>query len=282
MPDINNISVPRYQPSQPYHYVYDNLPIDALVAREDLINTAVDANTAAIAATYGTAGSLAGRLDQCLELNGDLKTAAVDTSLHNIGAHTDGSFTVDSGELSAYQADYPLVTNPVPFVRMLQAEREKLALIDDEAKNITIDFPDATPSPLSFDNGIISFEDSTTITWTSTGGQAVRADVVSSLANAHQHYDNIVPASVSLTPDYQNYYTASPTPITFTAGSLKVYINGVRVPSSPTPAIYIPTADPLTSWTLNQFTENGTPNGFSLLNPITANDIIVIDFEVPL
>jgi len=118
MPDINNISVPRYQPSQPYHYVYDNLPIDALVAREDLINTAVDANTAAIAATYGTAGSLAGRLDQSLELNGDLKTAAVDTSLHNIGAHTDGSFTVDSGELSAYQADYPLVTNPVPFVRI--------------------------------------------------------------------------------------------------------------------------------------------------------------------
>lgn len=282
MPDINNINVPRYQPSQPYHYVYDNLPIDALVAREDLINTAVDANTAAIAATYGTAGSLAGRLDQSLELNGDLKTTAVDISMHNIGSHADGSFTVDPGELSAYQVDYPLVTNPVPFVRMLQAEREKLALIDDEAKNITIDFPDASPSPLSFDNGIISFEDSTTITWTSNGGQAVRADVVSSLANAHQHYDNIVPASASLTPDYQTYLTASPTPITFTSGSLKVYINGVRVPSYPTSAIYVPTADPLTSWTLNQFTENGTPNGFSLLNPITANDIIVIDFEVPL
>jgi hypothetical protein len=282
MPDINNISVPRYQPSQPYHYVYDNLPIDAIVAREDLINTAVDANTAAIAATYGTAGSLAGRLNQSLELNGDLKPAAVNTSLHNIGAHADGSFTVASGELSAYQADYPLVTNPVPFVRMLEAEREKLALIADSATSVSIDFPNASPSPLSFNNGTISFEDSTTITWTSNGGQAVRADVVSSLANAHQHYDNIVPASVSLTPDYQNYYTASPTALVYTSGSLKVYVNGVRLPLNPTPAYYIPSADPLTSWTLNQFAENVGSDGFSLLNPITANDIIVIDFEVPL
>lgn len=282
MPDINNISVPSYQPNQPYHYKYDNLPLEALAARDEIINTTVDANNNELVSSHGTTGSLSARLNQSLEDNGDLKTTAVNTALHNIGAHTDGSYTVSGGELSSYQADYPLVTNPVPFVRMLQAERDKLALIADEAKNISIAFPDATPAPLSFDNGPVSVENSSTITWTSVGGQAVRADVVASLANAHQHYDNIVPASASLTPDYQTYLTASPSPITFVSGSLKVYINGVRVPSSPTPAIYIPSSEPLTSWTLNQFTENGTPNGFSLLNPITSNDIIVIDFEVSL
>lgn len=280
MPDINNISVPKYLPNQPYHYSYDNLPIDSLKAREDIINSAVDANSAQIAAAYGTTGSLAGRLDQSIEPDGSLKTTAIDTALHNIGAHDDGSFTVSGGELSAYQADYPSVTNPVPFVRMLEAEREKLALIADEAKNITIEFPNATPTPLSFDNGTIGFEDSSTITWTSTGGQNVRADVIGSLANAHQHYDNIVPTSASLTPDYQNYLTGLPS--AFTAGSLKVYVNGVRLPSSPTNSIYIPSSDPLNSWTLNRFTEDPLGLGFSLLNPITAQDIIIIDFEVAL
>ena len=43
MPDINLIPVPSYQPLQPYYWVYDNLPLEALIQREDLINNAVDA-----------------------------------------------------------------------------------------------------------------------------------------------------------------------------------------------------------------------------------------------
>ena len=42
MPDINSIPVPSYQPLQPYYWVYDNLPLEALIQREDLINNAVD------------------------------------------------------------------------------------------------------------------------------------------------------------------------------------------------------------------------------------------------
>ena len=275
MPDISNIPVPQYQPNQPYHWSYDNLPFQSLIVRDDLINAATDANTVALENAAGNAGTVALRLNQSLETNGDLKTAAVDTSLHNIGAHTDGTFTVSGPELSAYQADYPLVTNPVPFVRMLEAEREKLALIADSATSIGIDFPDAA---LSFNNGTVSFADSETITWTSVAGQTVRADLMVSYLNNHQHYDGVIPQSLDPTPDYQNYITGVGYPV-FTAGTLKVFINGVRIFSGVT--VNHPTTDPLATWTANSFTENaGT--GFTLLNPINPDDIIVIDFEVAL
>jgi len=277
MPDISNIPVPQYQPNQPYHWSYDNLPFESLVTRENIINSAVDSNTTAITAAAGSAGTIAARLNQALESNGDIKVTAIDNAMHNIGAHDDGTFTVSSGELTAFQADYPLVTNPVPFVRMLEAERQKLALIDDSATNTSIAF-NIPSTALFFDSGTVTFEDSTTITWTSTGGQSVRADLVASLSNAHQHYDGIVPTSATLTPDYQTYLTGYPT--AFTTGSLKVYINGVRIFATPT-TVYYPTTNPLSSWAANNFTENAGL-GFTLLNPITSNDIIVIDFEIPL
>jgi|APGre2960657373_1045057.scaffolds.fasta_scaffold00093_31 hypothetical protein len=259
MPDLSNITVPQYLPNQPYHYTYDNLPIDALVQRDDLINSQVDANTNYILQSFGTAGSLANRLNQSLENNGDLKTTAVNTALHNIGAHTDGSY------------------GGTDYVRMTLDERSKLSLIAPEAKNIAIEI-DTASNILYFDNGTVVFENSSTITWSSAGGQNLRADVAVSLSNPHQHYDGIVPTSVSLTPDYQNYLTGLPT--AFTAGSLKVYINGGRIFEGST--VYAPTSDPLTAWQQNSFTENVNGLGFSLLNAITSSDIIVIDFEVPL
>lgn len=259
MPDISNITVPQYQPNQPYHYTYDNLPIDALVQRDDLINTATDQNTLSILNAVGSAGSLANRLNQSLEQNGDLKTEAVDTALHNIGAHTDGNY---SG---------------TDYVRMTLAERSKLSLIAEEAKNISISF-EVPSNILFFDNGTVNLVNSPTITWASEGGQNVRADVAVSLSNPHQHYDGIIPVSASLTPDYINYLTGLTTP--FTAGSLKVFINGVRIFSDHT--IYAPTSNPLTTWQQNSFTENINGLGFSLLNAITIDDSIVIDFEIPL
>jgi hypothetical protein len=259
MPDISNITVPQYQPNQPYHYKYDNLPIDALVQRDELINTATDQNTLAILESVGSAGSLGNRLNQSLEQNGSLKTTAVDTSLHNIGAHTDGSY------------------GGTDYVRMTLAERSKLSLIAAEAKNISISVETAS-NVLYFDNGTVGLVNSPTITWASEGGQNVRADVAVALSNAHQHYDGIIPTSVSLTPDYINYLTGLGT--AFTAGSLKVYINGVRIFSNST--VYAPTSDPLTTWQQNSFTENINGLGFSLLNAITIDDSIVIDFEIPL
>ena len=56
MPDISIISVPSYQPLQPYYYQVDNLPIDALIQRDEIINSAVDANTAILESAIGKIG----------------------------------------------------------------------------------------------------------------------------------------------------------------------------------------------------------------------------------
>ena len=78
MPDINSIPVPSYQPLQPYYWVYDNLPLEALIQREDLINNAVDINTNILESAIGSTGSLAVRLNQSLMPNGDLKNYKID------------------------------------------------------------------------------------------------------------------------------------------------------------------------------------------------------------
>lgn len=258
MPNINLITVPQYQANQPYHYFYDNLPIDALVQREDLINYAVDINTEILRQTIGTAGSLPARLNQSLQDNGALKTAAVDTALHNIGYHTDGDY------------------DGVSYVRMELSERQKLSLIADEATSLSIGIQG--PSDITYiSDGVALIDNSSTITWSVSLDQKIRADVSVGLTNAHMHYDNIEPISADLTPNYKDYITNLPSE--FTAGSLKVYINGVRIFSDIT--IYAPTSDPSSAWQLNSFTEN-SGLGFSLLNAITAYDTIRIDFEVPL
>lgn len=265
MPNIDLISVPKYQASQPYHFSYDNLPLDALVQREDLINSAVDINSEILRQTIGTAGSLAARLNQSLEDNGDLKVSAVNNTMHNIGYHTDGAY------------------DGVDYVRMLLSERQKLALVDDNATSLS--FGVQEPSNITYiSEGTVTVVPSTTIEWTLLPEQKLRADVTVGLTNAHMHYDNITPISLNPSPDYINYLTGLPT--AFTEDSLKVYINGVRIFSDAT--IYVPTTDPLSSWQLNSFTPIDDPlssnylKGFSLLNAITASDTIRIDFEVPL
>ena len=110
MPDINIISVPSYQPLQPYYYQVDNLPINALVQRDEIINSAVDTNTAILESAIGNTGTLAARLDQSLEQNGNLKSSKINEALHNIGAHEDGMY------------------DGTDYVRMELSEREKLAL----------------------------------------------------------------------------------------------------------------------------------------------------------
>lgn len=278
MPDINNIVVPQYEGNQPYHYTYDNLPIDALVRREDIINYQVDINSAELQASFGTAGSLAVRLSQSLQDNGNLKASGVDAALHNIGAHTDSTYEISESELSQLQGlGYPDLQNPVPFVRMLEAEREKLSLIADEAKNFSVGF--TTASGIDYiSNGILTFENSSTITWTVSDGQIVKGEVTSSLSNPHEHYDGITPISRDLTPNYTDYLTNISSP--FRQGSLKVFINGIRIFEDA--EVYCPSYSDNPTYKLNRFTEYANGLGFSLLNAITSEDIIKIDFEVTL
>ena len=92
MPEINLISVPLYDPMHPYHWEYDNLPLRVLMQREELINAAVDINSQIIRDAAGDQGTVANRLNQSMEENGNLKTIAIDEALHNIGWHEDGEY----------------------------------------------------------------------------------------------------------------------------------------------------------------------------------------------
>lgn len=260
MPDISIINVPSYQPLQPYYYQVDNLPIDALVQRDEIINSAVDVNTAILESAIGSAGTLAARLDQSLQPSGDLKTFKVDETLHNIGAHTDGSY------------------DGIDYVRMELSEREKLALIADQATNVTIQV-DQISQVAFFNSGPVILKNSTTISFVVTQPNIVSAEVAVGLQNAHRHFYGVEPPSANLTPDYINYITGLNVP--FEIGSLRVYINGVRIYNDGS-LIYVPTPLATSSYQLNGFLENEARTGFTLDNAITLNDIIRIDFDLPL
>lgn len=260
MPNISNIPVPSYTANQPYYYQIDNLPFDALAQRDEVINNAVDANTVILESAIGTAGTLAARLDQSLEPNGDLKTSKVDETLHNIGYHTDGNY------------------DGTDYVRMTLSEREKLALIADEAKNITIQV-DQVSQIVVFDSGSVIFKNSSTINFVVQEPNIISAEVEVGLQYAHRHFYGIEPLSAGLTPDYKNYITGLNVP--YEQGSLRVYINGARIYSDGS-LIYVPTPTGTSSYKLNGFTENINRQGFVLDNTITASDIIRIDFDLPL
>ncbi len=259
MPDIDLIPIPSYQPLQPYYWTYDNLPLEAINQREQIINNAVDTNSEILRASIGSAGSLNVRLDQSLLPNGDLRTDKINQALHNIGAHEDGQY------------------DGVDYVRMTLSEREKLALIASEAKNITLQV-DLISEVVFFSDGPVIFENSSTISFTVAQPNRISADVTVGLQNAHRHFYGIAPQSTALTPDYINYITGLN--VSYTQGSLRVYINGTRIYSD-TEVYYAP-AIPTRSWTVNKFTETTNGLGFYLSYAIKSDDIIRIDFDLPL
>lgn len=274
MPDLNGLPVPEYTGGQPYHYEYDNIPLQTLADRDNLINAVVDTHQEILRNCAGTVGTLANRLSQSIEDDGNLKSTAVDQTLHNIAEHTDGSKTVTGTELSDYQAlGYPSISNPVPFVRMLEAERDKLSLVADEATKLLVDVN--TPSLVySFGSGTdtLVLAESNSIGWTFEGPNSVKPEIKFSIAFAHRHYYDLEP----VTDDYLNYsVNGIATP--YTEDSLRVYINGVRLNMDYT--VYVPNSD-VTEWTANKFTPNHLAGTFALATAITANDIIRIDFDI--
>jgi hypothetical protein len=274
MPDLNALPVPQYNATQPYHWEYDNLPLKTLSDRDELINGVVDTHSEILRNCSGTVGTLANRLNQSVEQDGNLKTTAVDQTLHNIAEHGDGSKTVSGAELSDYNAlGYIGVVNPVPFVRMLEAERDKLSLVADEATNIVVNVN--TPSLVyTFGDGINTLDliESDSISWTFEGPNSVKPEIKFSIAFAHRHYYNLDP----ITSDYQNYQVNMPsTP--YMEDTLRVYINGVRLNSVYN--VYVPNSD-VTSWIANRFTPDHLTGTFTLLTAITSSDIISIDFDI--
>lgn len=276
MPDLNKYGVPQYDAGQPYHYEYDNLPLKTLARRDEVINDALDIVITTLEGTAANAGTLSNRLNQSLDGNGNLYDYAVDQAMHNIANHTDGSTTVTSEELAAFiDLGFPSLVQEVDFVRMLAAERAKLSQIDENATELFVEVETTNQSVLTFGNEgnpTLALMESDTIEWTYTGPNQIKANVKGS--NPHQHFYEQIP----ITLNYVNFNTTSiPTP--FKEGSLRVYINGVRLNS--TSQVKVPNHN-ITAWTLNRFTPVHTNGTFILDTAITASDVITIDFDIEL
>lgn len=282
MVDLNKLPTPEYNPLNPYHWEYDNAPIKNLALRDELINNELENASQILRLGAGTQGNMANRMDQSIDADGNLKTSAVDESLHSIAEHTDAAKTVDSSELSYINTvlGYESVTNPVSFVRMLEAERDKLSLVADQATDI--DFKVTTASNIvAIGEGTISLEASDSIGWditppaTPAQPYVVKAVLGIGTTFAHNHYYDIEP----VTANYLNY-TTTPVSTPYVDGSLRVYVNGVRLSSDQ--SLYHPAFSPSGSWTLNKFTPNHTAGTFVLDAALSASDVIRIDFDISL
>lgn len=286
MPDLNQIPVPQYQSNQPYHVDYDNIPINTLSTRDELINGEVSIQSQILVDAAGTQGTLANRLNQSIDENGNLMPVAVDQSQHNIAEHTDGTKVVNPLELTNYiNLGFPSLTNPVQFVRMIAAERDKLANIANDATNMTISVQ--TPSNIVlFNQGPVNIADSDSITWEVDAPNTVKAVLAISTAFAHRHYYDLVPITVpsdDLIPVLNKKFKVNMLATPFIADSLRVYINGTRI-SSTSPTYYpVYTAGiPDTPWSTNSFTADAANGVFALTTAITGSELITIDFDISL
>lgn len=263
MPNINNFPVPSYEALQPYHYIYDNLPIAALVKRQEILSDSIDFNTNVLENSIGSRVDLAARLDQSLTDYGNLKVTAVDNALHNIGYHSDGIY------------------DGVEYVRMKLDERQKLAQIKDGANYLSLNINVPTISNgIFFDDGVLQLNDSPSLKWRFDQPNNLTADLNYPLESAHIHYYGVTPKSVSINPDYKNYSTGLTKPIM--NNTLRVFINGTQIFSDF--EVFVPPANPNTNnkWHKNKFSLNNDLISFELLNSLSQFDIIKIDFDVSL
>lgn len=271
MANIDSIQPVYYDAEYPYYVYYDNLPLRNIVTRQELINSAVENQRKILTDAIGTQGTLSNRLNRSLDADGALKTTAVDDSWHNIAYHTDGSY--DDG------------VSIINYVRMKNEERAKLSLIADAATSLALQVE--TPSTIVlFEDETVELIASSTIAWSVVAPNQIKADLTFATTSIHNHYYDLVPVHYNtVTPDYQTYKVnslASP----YKDGSLRVYINGIRLTADTTAAphyVYVPSASgPSEDWTLMTFTPDSTNGLFTLNRAITVSDVIRIDFDIQL
>lgn len=284
MPNIELVPVRMYQPNEPYNSEIDNRPLSDLIDRILLVNSQVDIDADTLRDSIGSVGTLANRLAKSLNDDGSLKTAAIDATNHSIANHIDGQITISNVTYS--------------YVRMTSDERDKLSFIADNATNLTVMFdldsiPSQIPSNISvvsvadvvFDNDLLHFKKSDSITWRIDTSGAILADTNFPASVRHNHFYDMTPTHQNIvTPDYTNYLVTSiGTP--YKEQTLRVTINGISL--SETDSVYVPYNFTITgpSWKLITYTEDTATDGivssgkFSLSTPITADDIIRVNFD---
>ena len=257
MPRIELIDVPLYTPNDPYHWSVDNIPLNSLMRRQNLINLALDNVIEQMRDAIGTQGSVANRLNQSIEADGSLKKAAVDDVLHSIESHAD---TDD-------------------YVRMAKAESDKLALVSDGATDVTVTV-NTDSGDVEFTAGEVRLEPSSTVTFSVESPNKIKANMAFSTDAAHQHQYSQVPVHVTpLSPD-NIHYKVNAASTAYIEGSLRVFINGVRL--DPNEEIYIPGYLVTDPWTLLTYTEDYSNGKFALSAAISDDDVIMIDYDIQL
>lgn len=293
MPNLNNLGVPRYESGHPYHYTFDNAPLEVLEQRDVLINDQVDAQGLILQDSAGNMGTLTNRLFQFVDEDGNLKTTAMDDAEHSIAAHTDGD----------------------GFVRMTDAERAKLTTIDSNANEVTFTFEglDETDTEVSVtvDSGEITFASSSDVQLRIASGPIISAEILN-YPRAHIHFYEIVPTIDTLDDRRYNINfgdlleESDPLDGTlqnkFKPESVAVYVNGIRL--NQTTAIFHPSVNSVTltptdddysipaetvivkDWILNKFTVLETEDEFEqpafavvLDQALNTGDVIFLDFE---
>jgi hypothetical protein len=258
MPNINSIPEVLYEPNQPYHYLYDNLPLRNILTRIGLVNIQVDANADIVRGAAGTAGTIDARLNASLEGDGSLKPAAVDGAIHGIGHHADG--------------DGP---DGVAYVRMTADERAKLGLVQSEANRLVVEVEDSYPTvgdTVTLSEGTVRLRGSSSIFLDFEAPDVVRFHSAFPPDTAHRHHYGLVPVHSS---DYTNFsVTTLGTP--YMEGTLRVYVNGVRLYSDPVP---VPNSDASAFVPTSVASENAMEGTFSLNRALSEDDVVRVDFN---
>src|SRR5581483_3102539 len=130
---------------------------------------------------------------------------AIDNALHSISQHFDGG----------------------GYVRMTTDERSKLSFIAPHATDFGLSVQTIS-GVIIFDDGLLSVKPSDSITWRYQSG-SLYADTSFPSSVRHVHYYGITPVVQSLTPFSHQTYSTTTVFTPYKQGSLRVYINGVRL-----------------------------------------------------
>jgi hypothetical protein len=246
MPRIGLITPVYHAGLDPYHVDYDNLPLRNIIERQNLINSSLEDVEEIIQLAKGTQGDIANRLAQSIDENGDLISTAIDQAYHKISEHEE-----DDG-----------------FVIMTSDERAKLEEISPDATALKVKFGE-----VEFDDDTVIFNDSETVSWEIEAPNIIKANFAFPAEAAHEHHYNQIPS----TTDYTSYET----PVEFIEDSLRVYVNGIRIPNSDNGSVYVYNANlgPSETWLLTNFNTNDQNDGFTLNRQLNSSDIVLVDFD---
>lgn len=258
MPRVELIPVPLYGPNDPYHYKYDNLPLKNILRRQQLINLSLDDVIEQMTDAIGTQGSVSNRLNQSINADGSLKTSAIDDAEHAIASHTDDD----------------------TYVRMLRTESDKLALVADSATSLFIEVQtdEDGDDVVTLDTDAMRLAPSSTVSWSVESPNVVKANFSFPVEAAHRHFYDQEPVSENIAfPDYINYkVNSSATP--YVEGSLRVYVNGIRLTASD--SLYVAGALASDVWTSMTYTPNAAAGTFAFSPAVSEEDLIRIDYDL--